>query len=72
MKVNDSKKYLVTNYHIISHKRTRTNEDILLHLSNEKEIGLNLKNRHINYFREIDITSIEIKDCDEICNEKNF
>ena len=72
MKVNDSKKYLVTNYHIISHKRTRTNEDILLHLSNEKEIGLNLKNRRINYFREIDITSIEIKDCDEICNEIKF
>ena len=45
MKVNDSKKYLVINYHIISHERTRTNEDILLHLSNEKEIGLNLKKR---------------------------
>ena len=45
MKVNDSKKYFVTNYHIISNERTRTNDDILLHLSNEKEIGLNLKKR---------------------------
>jgi hypothetical protein len=40
--------------------------DILLNLSNEKKMGLNLKNRHINYFREIDIASIEIKDSDEI------
>ena len=72
MKVNDSKKYLVTNYHIISYERTRTNDDILLHLSNENDIKLNLKNRHIDYFQEIDITLIEIKDTDDICNEIKF
>jgi len=70
MKVNDSKKYLATNYHIISNERS--NVDILLNLSNEKKMGLNLKNRHINYFREIDIASIEIKDSDEIWNEIKF
>ena len=72
MKVNDSKKYLVTNYHIISYERTRTNDDILLHLSNENDIKLNLKNRHIDYFQEIDITLLEIKDTDDICNEIKF
>ena len=72
MKVNDSKKYLVTNYHNISHERIRTIDDILLHLSNEKDIKLNLKNRHIDYFQEIDITLIEIKDNDEIYNEIKF
>jgi hypothetical protein len=70
MKVNDSKKYLVTNYHLISHEIS--NDDILLHLSNEKDIKLNLKNRHIDYFQELDITLIEIKDTDEICKEIKF
>ena len=70
MKVNDSKKYLVSNYHIIS--PDMSNEDILLHLSNEKDIKLNLKNRHIDYFQEIDITLIEIKDIDKICKEIKF
>ena len=70
MKVNDSKKCLVSNYHIIS--PDMSNEDILLHLSNEKDIKLNLKNRHIDYFQEIDITLIEIKDIDKICKEIKF
>ena len=70
MKVNNSKKYLVTNYHVISDNIT--NDEILLHLSNEKDIKLNLKNRHIDYFQELDITLIEIKDTDEICKEIKF
>ena len=70
MKVNDAKKYLVTNYHVID--QNISNEDILLNLSNKKDIGLKLQNHHIKYFRKLDITLIEIKDSDEICNEIKF
>ena len=71
MKVNASKKYLVTNYNLIS--QGISNENILLKLSNKKEIKLNLKGRHNRYFQETkDIALIEIKDTDEICKDIKF
>ena len=57
MKVNDSRKYFVTNYHVISHDML--NKHILLDFSNEKYlVNLHLKNRHIKFFEKIDITII--------------
>jgi V8-like Glu-specific endopeptidase len=70
MKVNDSKKYLVTNHHVISNKIT--NDDISLNLTYKKNIRLHLTNHDIQYFQELDITLIEIKDTDEICKEIKF
>jgi len=70
MKVNDSKKYLVTNYHVIPQDISK--DDILLDLSNKKHIRLNLTNHDIKYFQELDITLIEIKDTDDICKEIKF
>ena len=70
MKINDSKKYLITANYIIP--RDRTYEKILLEIFNEKNIILNLKDRYIKYFEEKNITLIEIKDTDEICNEIKF
>ena len=70
MKINDSKKYLITANHNIP--KDRTYEEILLEIFNEKSIILNLKDRYIKYFKEKDITLIEIKDTDEICNEIKF
>ena len=70
MKINDSKKYLITANYIIP--RDRTYEKILLEIFNEKNIILNLKDRYIKYFEEKNITLIDIKDTDEICNEIKF
>ena len=70
MKINDSKKYLITANHVIPQERTY--EDISLEIFNEKMIMFNLKDRYIKYFEEKDITLIEIKDTDELCNEIKF
>jgi hypothetical protein len=70
MKVNDSKKYLITAYHVIP--QDRTYEEIKLEIYNNKRIILKLKDRFIKYFEEKDITLIEIKDTDAIGNEIKF
>ena len=70
MKINDSKKYLITAYHVIP--QDRDYEEISLEIFNEKMIKLNLKDRYIKNYLEKDITLIEIKDTDEICNEIKF
>ena len=71
MKVSNTKKYLVTNYHVISEKNI--NDDIEIEIYNEKTMKLNLNNRKIEYFpRPKDITIIEIKNTDEIYNDILF
>jgi hypothetical protein len=70
MKINDSKKYLITANHVIPQERTY--EEILLEIYNEKRIILKLEDRYIKYFKEKNITLIEIKDTDAICNEIKF
>ena len=71
MKVSNTKKYLVTNYHVISEKNI--NDDIEIEIYNEKTMKLNLNNRKIEYFpRPKDITIIEIKSKDEIYNDILF
>ena len=70
MKINDSKKYLITANYIIP--QDKTYEEISLEIFNEKMIMLNLKDRDIKYFKKKDITLIEIKDTDELCNEIKF
>ena len=71
MKVSNTKKYLVTNYHVISEKNI--NDDIEIEIYNEKTMKLNLNNRKIEYFpRPKDITIIEIKSNDEIYNDILF
>ena len=70
MKINNSKKYLITANHVIP--QDRAYEEISLEIFNEKMIIFNLKDRHIKYFKEKDITLIEIKDTDEICNQIKF
>ena len=68
MNINDSKKYLLTNYHIISDKII--NEDIEIEIHNHKIMHLKLNNRYTKYFPEPkDITIIEIKQSDEIYDD---
>ena len=65
---NDSKKYLITNYHVISEKII--NEDIEIEIHNHKTMNLKLNYRYTKYFPEPkDISIIEIKKTDEIYDD---
>ena len=71
MNINNSKKYLITNYHIIS--KEIINNDIIIEIHNNKKMKLNMNNREIKYYeRPIDITLIEIKNNDDIYNDIEF
>ena len=64
----DSKKYLLTNHHIISNEIKK--EDIVLEIHNHKTMNLELNNRYIKYFpKPKDITIIEIEKTDKIYND---
>ena len=65
MKVSDTEKYLITNYHVINQNNIYDNIEI--EIDNQKTMKLNLNNRKIEYFpKPIDITMIEINTNDEI------
>ena len=71
MKVSDAKKYLITNYHILS--KNNINDDIEIEKYNQKTVKLNLNNRKIEYIPQPkDISIIEIKNNDEIYNDILF
>ena len=71
MKINDSKKYLITNYHVISEERI--NDEIVIEIHNHKTMKLKKGNRVIKYFkRPKDITVIEIKNNDDIYKDIDF
>ena len=71
MKVSDTKKYLVTNNHVIS--QNKIYDDIEIEIYNQKTMKLNLNNRKIKYFEyPKDITLVEIKKSDEIYNDIIF
>ena len=71
MKISNSIKYLVTNYHVI--KPDLINEDIEIEIWNHKKMKLNLNNYNIKYFEDPkDITVIEIKNSDEIYKDIEF
>ena len=67
----NSKKYLITNNHIIS--QDLINKDIEIEIHNKKRMKINLNNRDIKYFPEPkDITMIEIKLSDSIYEDIDF
>ena len=71
MKIDKIKKYLVTNYHVIS--KDNIYNDITLEIYNHKKMKLDIDNRDIKYFeKQKDITLIEIKNNDEIFNDIEF
>ena len=68
MNIYDSKKYLLTNYHIISDENKDDNIEIEIH--NHTTMNLKLENRYIKFFpKPIDITVIEIIKADKIYND---
>ena len=65
MKVDISKKYLITNYHVIS--PDTINDTIEIEIYNQKKKKLEFNNRYVKYFPKPKvITIIEIKNTDEI------
>ena len=70
LKIDGSKKYLITAYHVIS--ENDINEDINLEIYNKTLMVLKLENRDIKYLKEKDITIIEIKEADEIFKDIKF
>ena len=71
MKISDSQKYLITNYHIIS--EDMVNKEIEIELYNQEKMKLNFNNRDVKYFpKPKDITMIEIKNEDSIFYKIKF
>ena len=71
MKISDTQKYLITNYHVINQNNIYDNIEIEIH--NQKKMKLNLNNREVKYFpKPKDITMIEIKTSDNIYNDILF
>ena len=71
LKLSDSSKCLITNYHTIN--PDLLNDDIEIVISDKKTIKLNFINHKINYFKPpIDVTIIEIKEKDDIFKDLEF
>ena len=71
MKIYNSRRYLITNNHVIS--SDLDNQDIEIEIYNHKKFELNLNNRIIKFFpKPKDITLIEIKSDDKIYNDIKF
>ena len=71
MLINDIK-YLITNYHNI--KENLISQIINIEIFNNHKISmkLDINNRHIQFFKNIDITIIEIKESDDIIKDIDF
>ena len=68
MKVSDTKKYLITNNHVIS--QNKINWDIEIEIHNHKKMKLNFNDRDVQFFPGVkDITMVEIKNNDSIYND---
>ena len=68
--LKNSFKSIMTNYHVIS----QLNNIINIQTYNNKNINtnINLNNRNIKYYNNLDITIIEIKESDEIIKDIDF
>ena len=70
-KYSDSKKFLITCYHVIN--PTLKNEKIEIEIFNKNKMKLNLSGRFVKYFiKPKDITIIEIKESDEIYKDIEY
>ena len=73
VKISDSLKYLITNYHNINPDIISENPEIEFEIWNKKKIKLNLNNRETYYFKPPkDVTVIEIKYTDLLYDEIEF
>ena len=65
--INDDLKCIATCYHVIS--KDIINNSIIIEIHNKKRIEIELKERYIESFENLDITIIEVKDSDILRNE---
>ena len=70
MNLNNSLKCIITNYHIIPKDLIVNNINIEIH--NNNKFKIQLVNRQIKYFKNLDITIIEIKESDDIIKNVVF
>ena len=71
MKVSDTQKYLITNYHVINELNAKDNIEFMT--AENKIFKLTLNDRGIKYFKNPkDITVIEIKETDQIYKEVQY
>ena len=71
MKISDSLKYLITNYHVLNPQII--NKNIKIELYNKKVIILNLDEYKVKYMEKPkDITAIKLKDSDDIYKDIEF
>ena len=71
MKITDSLKCLITNYHVLIPETIILN--IELEIWNSKKILLNINDHYIKYFDKLkDITVIEIQETDELYKDIEF
>ena len=66
--LKNSFKSFMTNYHVIS----ELNNIINIQTYNNKNININLNNRNLKYYNNLDITIIEIKESDKIIKDNDF
>ncbi len=70
MILKDGLKYMITNYHVIS--ENIKNIIINIDLEDKLNIKFDLNNRNLFYYDDLDITTIEIKDSDELSKYIDF
>ena len=70
MIINDKLKYLVTCEHVVSSNLVNNSISIEIYGNKLKEIKLN--NRYMEFFKDLDISIIEIKDSDDFIQEVEF
>ena len=65
-------KYLITNYHNIEENLINQNINIEIYTKNTFSMKLDTNERHIQFYKKIDITIIEIKEYDDIIKDIDF
>ena len=65
-------KYLITNYHNITENLINQNVNIEIYTKNIFTMKLDTNERHIQFYKKIDITIIEIKEYDDIIKDIDF
>ena len=65
-------KYLITNYHNITENLINQNINIEIYTKNIFSMKLDTNEKHIQFYKKIDITIIEIKEYDDIIKDIDF
>ena len=65
-------KYFITNYHVISKQMVDSKMVIILELYDKKVFEIKLNPKNIQFFKDLDVTMIQINDLKELCLSVKF